>query len=79
MFIDSRFGCVSGLPELKGRLCTYLGGFSLHIAISVSRHQRDKLNKLIRYTAHLSVSTKRISLTKNGDIKDEIKKLGKME
>ena len=73
-FIGSGFGYASDLPELKGRLCAYLGGFSLHAAISVPRHQRDKLEKLIRYTARPSISTERMSLTKTGDIKYELKK-----
>jgi hypothetical protein len=75
--IGSGFGYTGDLPELKGRLCAYLGGFSLHAAISVPRHQRDKLEKLIRYTARPSVSIERMSLTKNGDIKYELKKAWK--
>ena len=73
-FIGSGFGYAGDLPELKGRLCAFLGGFSLHAAISIPRHQRDKLERLIRYTARPSISTDRMSLTKNGDIKYELKK-----
>ena len=49
----------------------------MHAAISVPRQQRDKLEKLIRYTARPSISTERMSLTKNGDIKYELKKTWK--
>jgi len=76
-FIGSGFGYEGDLPELKGRLCAYLGGFSLHAAISIPRYRRDELEKLIRYTARPSISTERMSLTKTGDIKYELKKTWK--
>jgi len=76
-FIGSGFGYAGDLPELKGRLCAFLGGFSLHAAISVPRYRRNELEKLIRYTARPSISTERMSLTKNGDIKYELKKTWK--
>ena len=77
-FIGSGFGYTGDLPELKGRLCAYLGGFSLHAAISIPRYRRDKLEKLIRYTARPSISTERMSLTKTGTSNMNSKKLGKM-
>jgi hypothetical protein len=46
-FIGSGFGYTGDIPELKGRLCAFLGGFSLHAAINVPRHQRDKLGKMV--------------------------------
>jgi hypothetical protein len=76
-FIGSGFGYTGDLPELKGRLCAYLGGFSLHAAISIPRYRRNELEKLIRYTARPSICTERMSLTKNGDIKYELKKTWK--
>ena len=76
-FIGYGFGYTGNLPELKGRLCAYLGGFSLHAAISIPRYRRDELEKLIRYTARPSISIERMSLTKTGDIKYEFKKTWK--
>jgi hypothetical protein len=79
-FIGSGFGYTGDLPELKGRLCAYLGGFSLHAAISIPRYRRNELEKLIRYTARPSISTERMSLTKNGDIKyDTLEYLHQMQ
>ena len=68
-FIGSGFAYEGDFPELSGHLCAFLGGFSLHAAIVIPRHQRDSLERLIRYTARPSISTDRMSLTKNGDIK----------
>ena len=76
-FIGSGFGYEGNTSELRGKLCAMVGGFSLHAAIAIPRQQRDSLERLIRYTARPSISTDRMSLTKTGDIKYELKKLHK--
>ena len=60
--------------RFERKLCAMVGGFSLHAAIAIPRHQRNRLERLIRYTARPSISTERMSLTKTGDIKYELKK-----
>ena len=76
-FIGSGFGYGGDSSELRSKLCAMVGGFSLHAAIAIPRHQRDSLERLIRYTARPSISTDRMSLTKTGDIKYELKKAWK--
>lgn len=73
-FIGSGFGYEGELPELTGHLCANLNGFSLHAAVSIPRHRRDQLERLISYMARPSISTDRMSLTENGDIKYQLKK-----
>ena len=67
-FIGSGFGYEGEQPELKGKLCAMVNGFSLHAAIRIPRHRRDQLEKLIRYTARSSVCMDRMSITETGDI-----------
>ena len=73
-FIGSGFGYEEETPKLKGDLCAMVNGFSLHANVSIPRQQRDKLERLISYTARPAISTDRMSLTETGDIKYELKK-----
>ena len=73
-FIGSGFGYEGEPPRLKGRQCAMVNGFSLHAAVAIPRYRRDQLERLIRYTARPSLSTDRLSLTVDGDIKYELKK-----
>ena len=61
-------------PELKGKLCAMVNGFSLHAAVVIPKHRRDQLERLISYTARPSICTDRMSLTPRGDIQYELKK-----
>ena len=76
-FFGSGCGYGGDSSKLRGKLCAMVGGFSLHAAVVIPRHQRDSLERLIRNTARPSISTDRMSLTKTGDIKYELKKAWK--
>ena len=48
-------------------------GFSLHAGVATRVHERDKLERLCRYIARPAVSTKRLSLTRHGKVRYELK------
>ena len=48
-------------------------GFSLHAGVATKAHERDKLERLCRYITRPAVSTKRLSLTRNGQLRYELK------
>ena len=54
-------------------LISNIGGFSLHAGVKVDAHRRDKLEHLCRYIARPPVSTERLSLTPQGNIRYELK------
>jgi len=47
--------------------------FSLHAGVATKAHERDKLERLCRYVARPAVSTQRLSLTRNGQVRYELK------
>ena len=50
-----------------------VAGFSLHAGVATRAHERDKLERLCRYITRPAVSTKRLSLTRNGQVRYELK------
>jgi rRNA maturation protein Nop10 len=50
-----------------------VAGFSLHAGVAARANERDKLERLCRYIARSAVSTQRLSLTRNGQIRYELK------
>jgi len=48
-------------------------GFSLHAGVATRSSEREKLERLCRYIARPAVSTKRLSLTRNGQVRYELK------
>ncbi len=59
----------NGLPDTVGKVA----GFSLHAGVATRAHERDKLERLCRYITRPAVATKRLSLTRNGQIRYELK------
>ena len=57
----------------SGTLLGNVAGFSLHAGVSAKADERDKLERLCRYIARSPVSTKRLSLTVQGNIRYELK------
>jgi hypothetical protein len=47
-------------------------GFSLHAGVAAQVHERDKLERLCRYIARPAVSAKRLSMTRNGQVRYEL-------
>jgi len=50
-----------------------VAGFSLHAGVATRAHERDKLERLCRYITRPAVSTKRLSMTRNGAVRYELK------
>ncbi len=50
-----------------------VSGFSLHAGVAARADQRDKLERLCRYISRPAVSEKRLSLTNNGLVRDQLK------
>jgi len=50
-----------------------VAGFSLYAGVATKAHERDKLERLCRYIARPAVATKRLSMTRNGAVRYELK------
>jgi len=50
-----------------------IAGFSLHAGVATKANERDKLERLCRYITRPAVSTKRLSMTRNGRVRYELK------
>jgi hypothetical protein len=48
-------------------------GFSLHAGVATNANERAKLERLCRYITRPAVSTKRLSMTRNGQVRYELK------
>ena len=48
-------------------------GFSLHAGVATQAHQRRKLERLCRYIARPAVSTERMALTSQGNVRYTLK------
>jgi len=62
--------CESDIP-----LASTLGvvaGFSLHAGVATKANERSKLERLCRYITRPAVSTKRLSMTRNGRVRYEL-------
>ena len=60
---DSPFSCSAG----------EVAGFSLHAGVATKANERAKLERLCRYITRPAVSTKRLSMTRNGRVRYELK------
>jgi len=59
--------------SLSSNAVAETAGFSLHAGVATKAHERDKLERLCRYITRPAVSTKRLSLTRNGQLRYELK------
>jgi hypothetical protein len=50
-----------------------VAGFSLHAGVATKANERAKLERLCRYITRSALSTKRLSLTRNGQVRYELK------
>jgi hypothetical protein len=50
-----------------------VAGFSLHAGVAAKACQRDKLERLCRYVTRPAIAEKRLSLTKQGKVRYELK------
>jgi len=49
-----------------------VAGFSLHAGVATKANERAKLERLCRYITRPAVSTKRLSMTRNGRVRYEL-------
>ena len=85
VFIDSRHGGNPCFRRVKAptrdelsRLAhttrvANVAGFSLHAGVTTKANERAKLERLCRYITRPAGSTKRLSLTRNGQVRYELK------
>ena len=71
--IGSSFGFEEEIPKSQSYGCVSMNGFSIHAATSIKAHERDRLEKLLRYLGRGPVSQERISLDEKGNILYELK------
>ncbi len=62
------FGDEGERPVLTGTRCASVNGFSLHANTHVPAHQRNQLERLIRYTARGALALERLQEDANGDL-----------
>ena len=67
------FGCEGEAAKLVKQRCASMHGFNLHADIKIKARQRDKLEKLVRYTARGAFSHKRLSQDRHSDLLYELK------
>jgi len=63
--------CGSGNPFVS--TVGEVAGFSLHAGVAARANERAKLERLCRYVTRPPVSTKRLSMTRNGRVRYELK------
>ncbi|SMF27667.1 Putative transposase [Pseudobacteriovorax antillogorgiicola] len=71
--VGSSFGFEEEIPKNQSYGCVSMNGFSIHAATSIKAHERDRLEKLLRYLGRGPVSHERISLDENGNILYKLK------
>jgi len=67
---------LEGLAErnaVDGFIVCETAGFSLHAGVATKANERTKLERLCRYITRPAVSTTRLSLTRNGQVRYELK------
>jgi hypothetical protein len=59
--------------EVSSTACVNVGGYSVHAATAIKAHERDRLEKLVRYMARPAIADDRLSLTADNSIKLRLK------
>jgi len=62
-----------GSDNLSTMMVGEVSGFSLHAGVATKANERAKLERLCRYITRPPVSTKRLSMTRNGRVRYELK------
>ena len=60
-------------PDFRRLQTGETAGFSLHAGVAAQAHERDKLERLCRYISRPALSNQRLSLTRNGQIRYQLK------
>ena len=61
-----------GSDNLGTTMVGEVSGFSLHAGVAIKANERSKLEHLCRYITRPAVSTKRLSMTRNGRVRYEL-------
>jgi len=71
-----RIGAIKGLDNVFriANRCATIDGFSLHADTKIKADERDRLEKLLRYTARPAIALERLSETEDGKILYRLKK-----
>lgn len=73
-----RIGCGFGYDCEEGEItapkCAAVNGFSLHANVFIDSGNRDKLERLIKYTARPPLKEESLSLNRDGDVVLQLKK-----
>jgi len=64
---------IVGADNLCSNSVGETAGFSLHAGVATKANERAKLERLCRYITRPAVSTQRLSLTPNGQVRYELK------
>jgi hypothetical protein len=59
--------------EVSSTACVNVGGYSVHAATAIKAHERDRLEKLVRYMSRPAIADDRLSLTADNSIKLRLK------
>ena len=59
--------------EIKSDGCVSLGGYSVHAATAVKAHERERLEKLVRYMSRPALADERISIISENEIQLRLK------
>lgn len=72
--IGAGFGIEGDEGEITGPKCASANGFSLHANVFIDSGNRDKLERLIKYTARPPLKEESLSLNRDGDVVLQLKK-----
>ena len=72
--IGSGFGLENEDSELTAPRCAQAHGFSLHANVFIDKGNRDKLERLIKYTARPPLKSESLAINQNGDVVLKLKK-----
>jgi hypothetical protein len=59
--------------EVRSSACVTAGGYSVHAATAIKAHDRDRLERLVRYMARPAISDERVTIADDNNIRLRLK------
>ncbi len=59
--------------DVRSPACVTAGGYSVHAATSINAHERDRLERLVRYMARPAISDERVTISDDNNIRLRLK------
>ena len=59
--------------DVRSSSCVTAGGYSVHAATAIKAHERDRLERLVRYMARPAISDERVTIADNNNIRLRLK------